>query len=77
MLGEFKTICRQRIGAGNQILSRADVDELERIVDYANRFHHDTNPLSYRTAAINDRELLSFCKQTIAFTRRTMHAATP
>jgi hypothetical protein len=48
---------------------RADLDELEVLRDYGNRFHHDTNP-AWRTAVINDLELLDFCTRTLAFTRR-------
>ena len=70
MLGGFINICRQRIGTANQVLSQADKDELDQIVDYANRFHHDTNPHCV-SAVINDQELVRFCKRTIAFTRRT------
>ncbi len=76
MLGNFVTICRQRIGATNQLLSQADAEELDQIVDYANRFHHNTNP-NCVSAVINDQELLRYCRRTIAFTRRTAPPARP
>lgn len=69
LLGPFISVCRQRIGAANQLLSQADTDELRAMLDYANRFHHDTNP-AYATVTINDQELNHFCARTIAFTRR-------
>jgi wobble nucleotide-excising tRNase len=70
MVGHFITTCRNRISAGNPLLSQADTDELRAILDYANKFHHDTNA-AYATEAINDQELNQFCQRTIAFTRRT------
>jgi wobble nucleotide-excising tRNase len=70
LLGPFIGVCRQRIGNSNQLLSQTDTDELRAILDYANKFHHDTNP-AYATETINDQELNQFCKRTIAFTRRT------
>ncbi|RVK16944.1 AAA family ATPase [Sinorhizobium meliloti] len=69
MLGHFINTCEQRVGTPQQILSRADLDELEVLKDYGNRFHHDTNP-AWQTAVINDLELLDFCTRTLAFTRR-------
>jgi wobble nucleotide-excising tRNase len=74
MLGNFVTICRQRVGTANQLLSQSDADELDQIVDYANRFHHNTNP-NCVSALINDQELLRYCRRTIAFTRRTVPPA--
>jgi wobble nucleotide-excising tRNase len=68
LLGPFINTCRNRISAGNPLLSLADTDELRAILDYANKFHHD-NP-AYATVTINDHELNQFCQRTIAFTRR-------
>lgn len=51
------------------ILSQADIVELRDILDYANKFHHDTNP-AYETEAINDQELAHFCDRTLRFARR-------
>ncbi len=70
MLGPFVDKCRQRIGGQNEILSQADTDELRAILDYANKFHHDTNP-AYETEQINDTELESFARRTLAFARRS------
>ncbi len=69
LLGPFINICEQRVGTPQQILSHADIDELEVLKDYGNRFHHDTNP-AWQTAVINDLELVDFCARTLAFTRR-------
>ena len=38
-------------------------------MEYANRFHHDTNG-AYETVRINDAELKGFVDRTLAFTRR-------
>lgn len=69
LLGSFIGICRQRLGAADKILSEIDTDELRALLDYANRFHHDTNP-AWETVAINDQELLDFSKRTIKFASR-------
>lgn len=69
MLGPFISMCRQRLGQPNQIMAAADVDELDRLRNYANRFHHDSNP-AWQTAAINDQELAGFAERTLRFTSR-------
>ncbi len=71
LIGPFISICRQRITAGNPLLSQDDTDELDELRDYGNRFHHDSNS-QYLSVRINDHELLGYCRRTIAFTRRTM-----
>jgi len=69
MLGAFHNVCHQRVGTADEILSANDTSELRALLDYANRFHHDTNA-AWETAAINDTELTHFCERTIDFTRR-------
>lgn len=69
LLGPFIGICHQRHGAPNQILDVADTTELRALLDYANRFHHDSNP-AWETEAINDQELVGFAARTLAFTQR-------
>jgi wobble nucleotide-excising tRNase len=69
LLGPFHEKCRNALTAGNQILNQTDTVELRNILDYANKFHHDTNP-AYQTQSINDQELLSYCVRTIQFARR-------
>jgi hypothetical protein len=61
-------LCRQRIGQPNEILDRTTTQELDELADYANRFHHDTNP-AWETEAINDAELRHFVERTLAFIR--------
>jgi wobble nucleotide-excising tRNase len=69
LLGQFRGICEQRVRAAQEILSQADINELRDLTEYANRFHHDTNP-TWQTQHINDAELLSFVRRTLAFTKR-------
>ncbi|MGE0737053.1 MAG: AAA family ATPase [Alphaproteobacteria bacterium] len=69
LVGPFINACKQRVGSANEILAASDIDELENLLDFANKFHHDTNP-AWATAAINDQELIYYCKRTLNFTRR-------
>ena len=69
LLGPFLGICEQLVGSPTQILNQADITELRDLLDYANRFHHDTNP-AWETEMINDQQLVQFCQRTLAFTRR-------
>ena len=68
LLGPFHYKCQQKLGTPDQILSPADTAELRDLLDYGNKFHHDTNP-AWETAAINDSELTHFCQRTLSFTR--------
>jgi len=69
LLGPFINICQRRLGSLDEILSAANVTELRDLLDYANRFHHDTNP-AWETELINDRQLHHFCERTLRFARR-------
>jgi wobble nucleotide-excising tRNase len=70
LLGPFLNVCQQRLGTTQEILNAADIQELERLVDYGNDFHHDSNP-AYQTVLINSHELTDFCQRTLAFARRS------
>jgi len=69
MLGQFVGLCRQRVGGSDEILDEAATQELDELKEYANRFHHDTNP-AWETEQINDTELKSFVERTLRFIRR-------
>jgi wobble nucleotide-excising tRNase len=69
LLGPFRNLCEQRIGTSAEILDQADTRELCNLVEYANRFHHDTNP-AWEIERVNDTELLDFVNRTYYFTRR-------
>jgi hypothetical protein len=70
LLGEFQNRCTQAQAAGHPILGVTDMGELRQLTNYANKFHHDSNP-AYATEMINDQELLDFCQRTLKFVRRT------
>jgi hypothetical protein len=57
------------VGTPQQILSSTDIRELRDLLEYANRFHHDTNP-ALQTETINDGELHGFVTRALAFVRR-------
>jgi wobble nucleotide-excising tRNase len=69
LLGQFLALCRQRLGQQNEILDQHATRELVELLEYANRFHHDTNP-AWETEVINDGELRSFVQRTLGFARR-------
>jgi wobble nucleotide-excising tRNase len=66
LLGPFRTVCQQNLGTSNQLLDQHALRELGEIVEYANRFHHDSNP-AWETEAINDQELRGFVERTLKF----------
>jgi wobble nucleotide-excising tRNase len=69
LLGHFRNICKQRLGTNEEILSAPNTQELCDLVEYANRFHHDTNP-AWGTELINDGELQGYVKRTLSFATR-------
>lgn len=69
LLGKFRGLCDQRVNSPQQILSVADIQELRDIVEYANRFHHDTNP-AWETEAVNAGELTGFVTRVLTYVRR-------
>jgi len=66
LLGRFLDTCQQRENTPNQILESAVRTELRALLDYANDFHHDTNP-AWQTANINEQELLDHARRTLHF----------
>ena len=66
LLGPFIGYCRQRLGNPNEIINEKMMTELDEILEFANRFHHATNP-AWKTEAINATELLGFVKRTLAY----------
>ncbi len=69
LLGQFRNLCEQRCGTAQEILSAPDAHELRDLVEYSNRFHHDTNP-AWETEAINDGALRGFVERALTFARR-------
>jgi len=69
LLGPFINVCAQRVNTPTEILNAADLAELRDLTEYANRFHHDTNP-AWHTGAVNDIELSGFVRRALTFTKR-------
>ncbi|MGA2182120.1 MAG: AAA family ATPase [Bryobacteraceae bacterium] len=69
LLGPFLHLCAQRVGTNQQILNAQVTQELRDLVEYANRFHHDTNP-AWETETINDGELQGFVQRALSFAKR-------
>jgi wobble nucleotide-excising tRNase len=69
LLGPFINICARRVNTPTEILNATDLAELRDLTEYANRFHHDTNP-AWQTEAVNDIELSGFVRQALTFTKR-------
>jgi wobble nucleotide-excising tRNase len=68
LLGPFLNTCNQRVGSPREILDAQGAQELEDLLEYANRFHHDTNP-GWQSEHVNDRELQGFVRRTLEFTK--------
>ena len=69
LLGLFYTLCEQRVGTPQQILNQDNTREPRKLIEYANKCHHDTNP-AWETEAINDTELPGFVRRTLEFAKR-------
>lgn len=69
MLGPFIGKCQARLGSSDEILSSDDTTELRALLDYGNKFHHNTNR-GWETEQINDTELLDFAERTLLFASR-------
>lgn len=69
LLGPFRNICEQRLLAGQPILPHDELRELRDVVEYSNRFHHETN-LAWETERINDGELRGFVERALRFARK-------
>lgn len=65
---KFIDECQKNLNRPTQILDEAKLKELESILEYAHKFHHDTNS-PWENESINDNELRSFVQRTLNFTR--------
>jgi wobble nucleotide-excising tRNase len=68
LLGNFRNQVETLSQKGNKIMSDTDMRDLRNITEYANKFHHDTNP-AWETEHINDTELLGFVIRVLNFVR--------
>ncbi|MCH7728374.1 MAG: AAA family ATPase [Planctomycetes bacterium] len=66
LLGPFRNHARNLADNGTPIMDANRLQELAEITEYANKFHHDTNP-AWETEHISDAELLTFSECVLAF----------
>lgn len=66
LLGQFRERLQQLIEQGQSIMTTEKLTELDEIREYANRFHHDTNP-AWETEVPSDAELLRFVERVMDF----------
>ena len=66
LLGPFIGECRLKLGTPDEIVNEKTMQELDEILEYANRFHHATNP-AWETQEINPTQLLGFVNRALAF----------
>jgi len=70
LLGKFiESKLKPSENTPNQLMPTATRVYLRELLDYANRFHHDTNP-TYQTEIINDQELSGFAQGVVDFIRK-------
>ena len=60
--------CRSKLGEPDEIMNEDSLQKLSEILEYAHKFHHDTNP-DWEREHINDQELQGFVKRTLKFVR--------
>jgi wobble nucleotide-excising tRNase len=68
-LGQFHEQCARRAGTLREIMSAGSAQELRALLDYANRYHHESNA-AFATERISDAELTDFTRRTLEFIRR-------
>lgn len=66
LVGQFHRLCARRLGSAQEILTMEDTRELGEILEYANKFHHDTNP-AYDIEPVNDTQLVHFIRRALIF----------
>ena len=66
LLGPFRERVQQLIDAGQTIMSNERLIELDEIREYANRFHHDSDP-AWEPEMPSDAELLGFVNRVLDF----------
>ena len=65
LLGRFVQECKHKLGRADQVINQRTINELEDILEYAQRFHHDTNP-AWQSESINPTELLGYVNRTLS-----------
>lgn len=77
-LGNFKEEIRKSLSSQKPILSSDDYQEFSDLIDYAHKFHHDTNSSAWKDEIrnIKDGELQGFVRRTLEFTKPRKHSGT-
>ena len=66
--GWFVKECHNSLKSASPILPKTKLSELEELLEYAHKFHHETKP-AWKSEDINDQELNAFVKRTLDFLR--------
>ncbi len=66
LLGSFREQVQRLMDAGRSIMNSERLIELDEIREYANRFHHDTNP-AWESELPSDNELHRFVNRVLNF----------
>ena len=65
---QFLAACQKSLNGTDEILPEVKLHQLRDILEYANKFHHESNPAG-ATEPIHDGELRTFVKRTLDFTK--------
>lgn len=77
LIGNFIRRERQLAANGDAIVSKEFLRELESITEYANKFHHDSNPnWDVNISNINEQELNGFVERALQLTKATSSVPT-
>ena len=72
MLNDFIVAAKARKASGNPIISDNALDELCKLREYANQFHHDTSSTCQENLShVNETQLRGYAERVIEFTRAT------
>lgn len=67
-IGKFIEKCRKHSGQTDEVIDSATIVELDNVLEYANRFHHDTNP-AWQAERISPAELVGFVERALSLAR--------
>ena len=65
---QFVQECQDRVDDSSQIIDSTKLSDLRDILQYAHRFHHDTNP-AWQSAVINSTELEGYVSDVLEFVK--------
>ena len=68
-LRTFRDKVAQHLNQPAEIMEATNYQEMCDLIEYGNRFHHDTNP-AWQTETINGTELLGFVTRTLQFVKQ-------